>query len=368
MSEETPDRQDRTRVSPARISDPRLRHEAKRAAIWAMVVGGIALAVYLIQPILVIFGAIVFACMIDGGARLLGRIMPIGRGWRIAIVLLLTALFFVWLVQFAGQQIAQQAAMLPDLIDSQLERLSRYLDSMGIQLQFSDLRGLAEQMMQGVGIITNAVGGILGAAANMVLIVVVGIYIAVEPRLYQRGVAWLIAEDKREDFHQLISNMAFALRRLMAGRLLGMFAEGIFTWALLALVGVPMAALLGLLTGLLAFIPNIGALISGALITLVGFSGGTEMGIYAFAIYLAVQNFDGYILVPMIARRAVDLAPAVVIAAQVMMGVLFGILGMALADPLVAMAKVAMENRSRRMTGQDNGADNPAPGNAEQKA
>ncbi|MEZ5689174.1 MAG: AI-2E family transporter [Caenibius sp.] len=356
------------RVSPARIADPKLRYEARRAMIWAAIFGGIALAVYLIQPILVIFGALVFACMIDGGARLLGRILPIGRGWRIALVLLSAAIFLAWLVQFAGQQIVQQAAMMPELLSTQFERLSRYLDSMGIALQFADLRGVADQMLQGMGVITSAVGGFLGAVANVVLIVVVGIYIAVEPRLYQRGVAWLIAEDQREEFHEVVSTMAFTMRRLLAGRLLGMFAEGVFTWALLALVGVPMAALLGLLTGLLAFIPNIGALISGALITLVGFSGGTEMGVYAFAIYLVVQNFDGYVLVPMIARRAVDLAPAVVIAAQLMMGVLFGILGMALADPLVAMAKVAMENRSRRMSRQQENISDGPPDLAQQES
>ena len=71
-----------------------------------------------------------------------------------------------------------------------------------------------------------------------------------------------------------------------------------------------MAVLLALLTGLLAFVPNIGAIVSGVLMVLVGFSGGPQMGIYTIFVYLLVQNIDGYLIVPMIARKTVDLAPA----------------------------------------------------------
>ena len=91
---------------------------------------------------------------------------------------------------------------------------------------------------------------------------------------------------------------------------------------MLALYGVPMAALLGLLTGLLAFLPNIGAPVSGALMILVGFSGGTDMGIYCIIVYLVIHLIDGNIIVPLVAKKTVDLAPALVLGAQLIMGVL----------------------------------------------
>jgi predicted PurR-regulated permease PerM len=128
-----------------------------------------------------------------------------------------------------------------------------------------------------------------------------------------------------------------------------MVAEGFLTFGLLSLIGVPMAALLGLITGILAFIPNIGALVAGLLMTLVGFSGGTEMGLWTIASYFLIQSFDGYILVPMIAKKTVDLAPALVLAFQLIMGVLFGLLGLTFADPMLAMIKVALERRAHRM-------------------
>ena len=81
---------------------------------------------------------------------------------------------------------------------------------------------------------------------------------------------------------------------------------------------------------------------------LVGFSGGVEMGIYTITVYFFVQNFDGYVIIPMIAKKTVDLAPALVLAFQLIMGILFGILGLFLADPLLAMIKVALERRAEQ--------------------
>jgi predicted PurR-regulated permease PerM len=108
-----------------------------------------------------------------------------------------------------------------------------------------------------------------------------------------------------------------------------------------------MAGLLGLITGLLAFLPNIGAIVSGALTILVGFSAGADTGLWAIAIYFGVQTFDGYVVLPIVARRSVDLAPALVLGAQILFGALFGILGLALADPMLAMTKVALERRAK---------------------
>ena len=106
--------------------------------------------------------------------------------------------------------------------------------------------------------------------------------------------------------------------------------------------------MLGLLTGLFSFLPNIGAPVSGALMVLVGFSGGTSMGLYCIAIYVILHLIDGNLVAPFIARKTVDLAPALVLGAQLIMGTLFGLLGLILADPLVAMIKIVLERHSVR--------------------
>ena len=140
--------------------------------------------------------------------------------------------------------------------------------------------------------------------------------------------------------------MGTTLRRLLFGRIIGMVAEGVLTWVALMMGGVPMAMILGILTGVLAFIPNIGAFVSGALMVAVGFSAGVDTGIWAIGTYVIVQTFDGYVLIPMVAKRTVDMPPALTLGAQILASALFGILGLALADPMTALIKTAMERRS----------------------
>ncbi|MBB3988763.1 AI-2E family transporter [Croceicoccus naphthovorans] len=332
--------------SPTTISDPQLRFEARRALVWTLVVVLVGVAIYMAQALLVVFGALVFAAIIDGGARLLGRVLPIGRGLRIGIVLLLGLAFLAWLGLFAGTQIAEQAAEFPAIVETQAVRLIDWLNDQGFAINSDNLTNIVQQTAGGIGQLTRAVGGIIGGFTTLLLIAIIGIYIALEPRLYERGFAWMLPNESRDSFLEMADKMAYSLRRLMFGRIVGMVFEGILTWAALALYGVPMAALLGILTGLLAFIPNIGAVISGLLMVLVGFSGGTDMALYCVGVYFVVQTFDGYVVIPLIARKTVDLAPALVLAMQLILGLLFGILGLALADPLVAMAKVMLEHRS----------------------
>ena len=348
------------RAGPTDIADPTVRLEVRRAVIWIGVAAFFALACFLSQSLLVIFGGIVFAGLIDGGARLLGKVLPIKRGLRVAIVLIATLLFFVWTFRFAGSQIASQAAQLPQTIEAQAMKALAWLHGHGINvptnLRNNQIEGLVQQALGGIGQVTRMVGGLIGGLTTVFLIMVLGIYFALEPHLYRRGFAWMLPADQRPHFERTAQLMGQALRRLLFGRLIGMLVEGVATWLMLQIYGVPMAVLLGLITALLAALPNIGAPISGLIMVLVGFSGGVDMGIYTIIVYAVVQTVDGYVIVPMIARKTVDLPPALVLAAQLIMGVLFGILGLALADPLVAMLKVWLEREARRnQVAQDNG-------------
>ncbi|ALG62305.1 permease [Citromicrobium sp. JL31] len=328
------------------MSNPQLRLEMHKAMVWVGVIGLAALAVYISQSLLVIFAALVFASMIDGGARLIGRYLPIPRTLRIVMVLLLAIAFLVWLGYFAGSQIAEQAATLPAIVEKQLNEIIALAQQNGMQVSLSDAQSMANQVVSGVGTVTRAIGGIAGIIGTTAIILIIGIYVALEPNLYERGVEWMAPRGERSELRKTLAEMALTLRRLMAGRIVGMVFEGFFTWVALEMFGVPMAALLGILTGLLAFIPNIGAVVSGLLMATVGFSVSVETGLAAVAIYFVVQTFDGYVVIPMIARKTVDLPPALVLGAQLIMGLLFGIIGLLLADPLLAMLKVALVRRS----------------------
>jgi len=334
---------------PSELRSPLIQHEMKRAGVWFGMALLIALVVLLSQPIMLILGALVLTTMMDGGTRLLGRVLPIGRGWRLTIVLLAAVAFMAYTFYLTGSSLAAQAQAMRTIVEAQVNRIGGWMQQLGVTTTPEDFKSLASQAMNSLGRVTAAVGTMVGALTSGVMMLVLAIFIAVEPKLYERGVAWMLPMEKRQSFYTIADKMGWTLRRLMAGRLIGMSVEGVGTWLLLWVGGVPMAGLLGILTGLFAFLPNLGSIISGVLIILVGFSAGPNTGLYAFGVYLAVQLIDGYLIVPMVAKRATDLAPALVLAAQILFGALFGILGLFLADPIVAMLKVYLEERSKSL-------------------
>ena len=341
------------RPGPAEFRDPMVVRELKRAAVWfglALLIAGV---IVLAQPLLLILGGIIFAVFLDGGARLIGRFLPIGRGFRLTLALLIGFGFIGWVFWYAGTTIAAQFEALRIVVTAQFDKLMAFVSSLGL-IPKGPPTNLGSQLLGSVGRLTSAVGSALGAVTSIILMLVIGIFLAIEPRIYDRGIAWMLPIRHRERFYRIADHVAYTLRRLLFGRLLGMIFEGFFTWFMLAyvsqLVGVkpiPMAALLGLITGLLAFIPNIGAIVSGLLMVAVGFSAGPNEGFFAIFVYFFVQNVDGYLVIPYIARRTVDLAPAIVLGMQLLMGALFGILGVLFADPILAALKVTLMDLSR---------------------
>lgn len=334
---------------PSELHSPLVRQEFRRASVWFGMGIAIALIVLLAQPIMLIMGALVLTTMMDGGARLLGRVLPARRGWRLAIVLFSALAFLAYTFYLTGSSLAAQVQAMRAIVEAQVNRIGQGLQQLGVTTTPEDFKSLAQQAMSSLGRVTAAVGTMVGAITSAVMMLVLAIFIAAEPKLYERGVAWMLPMSKRARFYAVADRMGWTLRRLMLGRLIGMAVEGVGTWLLLWAGGVPMAGLLGILTGLFAFLPNIGSIISGVLIILVGFSAGVDAGFYAFGVYLVVQTVDGYLIVPMVAKRATDLAPALVLGAQILFGALFGILGLFLADPIVAMIKVYLEERSRAL-------------------
>lgn len=340
------------RPGPAEFRDPLVRREMQRAAVWfgmALLIVGV---IFLGQPLLLIVGGAIFGVFLDGGIRLLGRYLPIPRGWRLLLVLLLGFGFLGWVFYFAGTTIAAQFGALREVVTAQFHRLLEFAASLGLVPQ-GQVESVSSNLLGSIGKLTSAVGSVIGALASIIAMIVIGIFMASEPHLYDRGIAWMLPLRARSSFYRIAEHAGFTLRRLLFGRLIAMLFEGVFTWFMLMLANVPMSGLLGLVTGVLAFIPNIGAIISGVLMIAVGFSASTNQGVWCIIVYFLVHNIDAYVVVPYVARRTVDLAPAVLLAMQLLMGALFGILGVLFADPILATLKVVLIDLSRQHAAEE---------------
>ncbi len=325
----------------------RARGALTDAAIWLGVASALFLIWHLASSLLLILAGFVFAAGLQGGERLIGRVVPVARGIRLAIVVLLFVAALFGFVYFAGTQLAAQYTELQATLVRQSERLTTLAREYGLSSGTAagdPVAQLKAQIGGSVGRIMSVIGGVAGILGSLILIVTFGIFIAIDPRLYERGVEWLTPDARRAGLRRTLEAMGKMLRRWVAGRLALMVFEGTLIFVGLSLVGTPLALLLGLVAGLFAFIPNLGAIASGILMVAVGFSDGTSTGLWTTGVYLVVQVADNFIN-PLIEKRAVDLAPAVVLAAQLLFGVLFGILGVTLADPIIALVKVALAPR-----------------------
>src|SRR6476469_1298366 len=161
------------RPGPAEFRDPLVRREMAKAAVWFGMAIAIAGVIVLGQPLLLIIGGAIFAVFLDGGVRLLGRYLPIPRGWRLVLVLLLGFGFLGWVFWFAGTTIAAQAEALRAVVTAQFARLMEFAGSLGLVPQ-GQATNIGSQLLGSVGRLTSAVGSAIGAIGSGIAMIVIG--------------------------------------------------------------------------------------------------------------------------------------------------------------------------------------------------
>lgn len=208
------------------------------------------------------------------------------------------------------------------------------------QTSLNSLARPAQQAASFVGLMFKTTFGLV---VNTVLILFVGLFLATAPATYREGVVILVAPRHRARIRQLMNQLGDTLWHWLIGRFASMLVTGLGAWLVLLLIGVPMAGTLGLITGLLTFIPNIGAAVSFILAILVALPQGATTAALVVPAYIGLQLLESYVITPLIQKQQVSLPPALLISFQAIMGVLFGILGAAIASPLLAVGKVAIQ-------------------------
>jgi predicted PurR-regulated permease PerM len=194
-----------------------------------------------------------------------------------------------------------------------------------------------------VGTASRLVQAVIGALVAVIVVVVVGIYLAAQPKLYVRGSLHLLPYRLRPRAVEIFHEVGFVLRRWMVAQLIPMGVIGIVTAVGLKIIGVQMWPTLGLLAALFNFIPNFGPMISFIPAVLFALADDPEKVLWVAALYLFAQSLEGYVLTPLVQRKAVELPPALLILTQVLMGTLGGGIGLVLAAPLTAAALVVIK-------------------------
>lgn len=183
----------------------------------------------------------------------------------------------------------------------------------------------------------------LAVVAGFLLIVFLAIYVAIEPRTYHDGIMHLFPHDRRERMGEVLTAIATVLRRWLVTQLVAMVVIGTVTTVVLLLLGVPAAFPLGVLAGLLEFIPTVGPILSAVPAVAMGFVVSPEKAFWVAIAYWGIQFLENQLLIPLLMREGVDIPPALTIGAQALMALVFGFLGLLVAVPMLAAAMVAVK-------------------------
>ena len=357
------------------------RIQTRNDLAWSIAVGGIgvivfaaalAFAWYFSATLFLIFSGVLLGVALTAMTNLLKKVMPGPHAGRLLVICLLLATMMAGIFTLGGSTIAQQATALSGTIKSQIVNLKTFLESYGFDASYLDLNTISptsprtsttpattpalpnmQHNLPSAGALASGGGaivsqtlklilGTVGAVGNFFIVLFLGLAFAAQPGVYRKGLIAMSPRAIRPQIETVIDRIGSTLERWLIAQMITMTVVFVVTWLGLLVVGIPGAFILGVQAGLLTFIPTVGALLGGLIIVLASISSGWVAIGSAFVLLLGVHALESYILTPIIQREAIDIPPATLFAFQILLGVVFGVWGLALALPVMAVVKVIL--------------------------
>ncbi|MES2030520.1 MAG: AI-2E family transporter [Pseudomonadota bacterium] len=348
---------------------------------WAITAGGIAtvsfailigFAWYFSGTLFLIFAGVLLGVALNALTELFGRFMGGPHPMRLAMVCIVLAGMLVGVMYLGGSTIANQAKTLSGTLKSQVVNVKTYLEQHGVDTSYFDFNGITSDTpaepgtspatstpksgsgLPSAGAIASSGGaivsqtlkillGTVGAVGNFFIVLFLGLSFAAQPSVYRKGLLHLTPPKRRGPMTVIVDRISDTLQRWLIAQMITMIVVGAITWIGLKLIGIPSAFILGVQAGLLAFIPTVGALLGGLIVVLASLASGWVAAASAFALFMGVHALESYILTPILQRQALDIPPATLFAFQILLGVVFGVWGLALALPVLAIVKVVID-------------------------
>lgn len=296
--------------------------------------------------LLVGFFAVLVAAVLTYPIDLLARIMP--RGAAVLVTLLgfgLVVAGVLWLVvPFVAAQVQQLIARLPEAL-ARIERV--WVREVRPALESGGAPASPQHALPAIAGAASGLAQLASASvevlAGAVVIVALAFFLAHEPDGYRRALRAFVPRDREAIYDEAWRRVGTALRHWMGAILISMSIMGTLTAIGLRIAGVDGWATLALLTFLGTFVPYAGALASAVPGLAVALADSPRRFAWALLVYLGVHLVEGYLVEPLVMKRAVRLRPALLLFWQLLMGAIFGVLGVIVATPLLACAQVAAD-------------------------
>jgi predicted PurR-regulated permease PerM len=312
-----------------------------RYVLIVFAIGVTLLALWQVARVLLLgFGGVLFAVAIRAGGSAVARRLPIPARWASLLVVLALAAGLALVIMVLGDEVARQIVDLQQRLPGAIARARESLQ--GSELGRTVLSFMSGASAEGLSAATafRAASATFGVLSDMAIVLLLALYLSFSPRTYTRATVELAPLRYQADVRGALHDSGRALHRWLLGQFVSMTSVGLLTGFGLWLVGVPNAVILGLVAGLLEFVPILGPFLAAVPGVLLALAQGPTTALYATAVYFVVQQLEGSLIMPLAQKWAVELPPALGLLTVVLFGVLFGIPGVLFATPLTVVIMV----------------------------
>jgi len=307
---------------------------------------GLALLLFIFWQLrgllLMLFGAVVVATVFRSLADRIARWTGLRESIAVAASILLILAVVLLMALLFGQNLSRQVATLDQTLPAAWRSFETRVAELGLADELKRVVDGARQSLSPAGY-GRAVLSFGNAVAEALVVLFAGIFLAAQPRFYATGAIKLFPSGRRPLVAEAMAESETALRLWLKGQLIAMTSVGVFTGLGLWLLGLPSAFALGLLAGVLEFVPFVGPILAAVPAILLALAVSPDLALWVALLYLAVQQFEGYVLTPLVQQYAVDLPGVVLLFSLLAFGILFGTLGVVLAAPLSVVTYVLVK-------------------------
>lgn len=305
---------------------------------------------FLYMPVVVclLFGGVVFGVFLNVASQHMAQWLRVPRRGTLLLIvagaLMLIGVLLVAMVPEVFSQLQELVQRFPTYRRQVVEELrgidpdSALLNELADQLAQATTQlpeNLTDRAMQLLSGAAGLLSTTLGALAVLLIVFSVAVYLAWEPEMYVRGILFLLPEHWHASARRIMRDTSRALAWWFMGQSVSVFLLFALTALGLWLIGVPFALMFGVLTGLMAFVPNLGPVIAAVPTLLLALAQGFPEMWATLGLLVFLQNLEGFFITPNIHRRLIQLPPALVLATMLILGTLVGVIGLFVAMPLV---------------------------------
>jgi predicted PurR-regulated permease PerM len=313
----------------------------------ALFIAGALLLWNAYEILLLAFVGMLIATFLNAPAGFLARHTKVPYGLALAITIVTLLAIGVAGAWRFGPPLAEQAMdlteQLPNSVSRVLEAVQSAPGGAWLLERLEANVDLESDDIDLVGGVTSTASALANAGAKLVYALFIGVFLAIAPARYRDGVVRLLPPGKQDRGREVLNALGTTLRAWLLGQLVSMFLVGVVVTTGLWLIGIPLALLLGIIAGLSEFIPIVGPIVAFVPAALIALSQGTQALLWVVLLYVLLQQLEGNVIMPLVQRRAVHLPPALTITALFIGEATFGLLGMLVATPLLAVTLVLVK-------------------------